>query len=385
MKVVFFANRMPDLCGAFLHDIDLATELQKRGHGVMFATLERPKEGYSGGVYRGFRFMHFSAATTYLDASEIWICPHAPVLPFVRKINSRGMFRPIVSTCHFDNAYNAISLNASNNWNEMLFYINNRMESGFRKNVTPWPSSIVKTDVTRPIMREENVRMDEPPTGECITLVNANLNKGVVQFIELAKRMPERKFLAVMPYYGELHPPQFPANVETIPFQDDVRVVLKKTRILLLPSFYESFARIAVECMYNGIPVLYSKPEPTTKIGGMTEGVEEWIAPTGIQCRRDIPEDWIDVITSFDDPATYAARSAQSIEHIKNMDLFTESTRIAQKIEAFSRENPVKVQSSMEIRQQAVPQSVSQQAPVLRPPPAGSSFGLSTGRLRIRR
>ena len=227
--------------------------------------------------------------------------------------------------------------------------------------------------------------MDEPPSGECITLVNANLNKGVIQFIELAKRMPNRKFLVVMPYYGELQPPQFPSNVETVPFQDDIRVVLKKTRILLLPSFYESFARIAVECMYNGIPVLYSKPEPTTKIGGMTEGVEEWIAPAGIQCRRDIPEEWIDAIAALDDSDTYASRRTQCIEHIRSMDLFTESTRIAQKIESFSRENPVKVQSSMEIRQQAAPQPGLQQAPVLRPPPAGSSFGLSTGRLRIRR
>jgi len=384
MKVVFFANRMPDLCGAFLHDIDLATELQKRGHGVMFATLEKPKEGYNGGFYRGFRFMHYTAATSYLDASEIWICPHAPVLPFARKINSRGLSRPIVATCHFDNAYNAISLNASTKWNEMLFYINKRMESGFRKNVVPWPSSIVKTDFVRPIMREENVRMDNLPNGECITLVNANLNKGVLQFIELAKRMPDRKFLAVMPYYGELQPPQFPGNIETIPFQDDVRVVLNKTRILLLPSFYESFARIAVESMYNGIPVLYSKPETTTKIGGMTEGVEEWISPAGIQCRRDIPEEWMDAIAALDDPETYAARRAQSIEHIKNMDLFTEAGRIAQKIEAFSRENPVRVQSSMEIRQQALPQN-PQQAPVLRPPPEGSAFGLSTGRLKIRR
>ena len=384
MMVVFFANRMPDLCGAFLHDIDLATELQKRGHGVMFATLEKPKEGFNGGFYRGFRFMHFSAATTYLDASEIWICPHAPVLPFVRKINSRGLSRPIVATCHFDNAYNAITLNASNNWSEMLFYINKRMESGFRKNVVPWPPSIVKTDFVRPIMREDNIRMDEPPSGNCITLVNANLNKGVVQFVDLAKRMPDRKFLAVMPYYGELQPPEFPSNIETVSFQDDIRVVLKKTRILLLPSFYESFARIAVEAMYNGIPVLYSKPEPTTKIGGMTEGVEEWISPAGIQCRRDISEEWMNAIASLDDPDTYADRRTQSIEHIKSMDLFTESTRIAQKIEAFSRENPVRVQSSTEIRQQANPQT-PQQAPVLRPPPEGSSFGLSTGRLRIRR
>ena len=55
MKVLFFAGRMPDLCGAFLHDIDLGIELQKRGHEVTFMALEVPKEGVNGGMYRGYR------------------------------------------------------------------------------------------------------------------------------------------------------------------------------------------------------------------------------------------------------------------------------------------------------------------------------------------
>jgi hypothetical protein len=46
MRLIFFAGRMPDLCGAFFHDIDLATELVRRGHEIVFLTvLEIPKEG----------------------------------------------------------------------------------------------------------------------------------------------------------------------------------------------------------------------------------------------------------------------------------------------------------------------------------------------------
>ena len=41
---------MPDLCGAFLHDIDLAIELEKRGHDVVFMALEVPKTGDNGGT-----------------------------------------------------------------------------------------------------------------------------------------------------------------------------------------------------------------------------------------------------------------------------------------------------------------------------------------------
>ena len=385
MRVLFFANRMPDLCGAFLHDVDLAIEFQKRGHSTMFLTIERPKEGYNGGVWRGFRFMHFSAAGPILETSELWICPHAPCLPYVRKLNSRGYNRPIAVTAHFDGHYEAISYLASPKWVEMLLFINRTMEGHFRANVLPFPSSIVRTSVVRPLMQESKVRMDIQPQGDSITLVNANINKGVNQFIELAKRMPTRKFLAVRPYYGELWVPPSPQNIEWIPFDDDIRTVLKRTRILLLPSKYESFARIAVEAMYNGIPVIYSKPA-TENVGivGTTEGVEEWIVPAGISCRRDVPEEWIAAIESLDDPDTYSARQVQVKKHIQDINIFSEGVRIANMMEDFQRENPVKIiqqtpQANPSVRRDALESAV----PL--PPQGAVRIGFSSGRLRIQR
>ena len=381
MRVLFFATRMPDLCGAFLHDIDLAIELQKRGHEVAFMTTDKPKEGYNGGTYRGFRFMHYTAGTEFLESSQVWICPHAPALPIVRKINSRGLERPLVATCHFDGRYNSIRDNTSTVWKEMLFFINNKMETNFRAHVVPWPSSIVRTDVIRPIMHEDKIRMDPYPSGDMITLVNANVNKGVHQFIELAKRMPDRKFLGIIPYYGELWVPPAPPNIEWIKFDDDVRNILKRTRILLLPSKYESFGRIAVEAMYNRIPVIYSKSVPNAPVPGTTEGVEEWIAPAGIPCNRDRPEEWVDAIVSLDDPEMYAARQDISKACIDGMNLFTEAHRIADKVEAFVRENPIAAKPSGGIS--AVPGQRQFVHPVQ--PPVGSALGFSGGRLRIRR
>ena len=384
MRVLFFATRMPDLCGAFLHDIDLATEFQKRGHSVAFLTTDRPKEGYNGGIYRGFRFMHYSAGTALLDASELWVCPHAPALPHVRKINSRGYYRPIATTAHFEGAYDALTINGSSMWPEMLMFINSVMESHFRVKVSPFPSFITRTAVVRPLMQEDNIRMSSPPDGDMITLVNANVNKGVHQFIEIAKRMPNRKFLAIRPYYGELVPPPAPSNVEWIPFDNDIRNVLKRTRILLFPSKYESFGRIAVEAMYNGIPVIYSKP--TTKnvtLAGSTEGVEEWIIPAGIACDREVADEWISAIESLDDIDTYQARQSQVKQHIQNMNIFTEGARIASMMEDFQRANPVKIvqaQAATIARQQ---EPTAQ--PALRPPPATARIGFSSGRLRIQR
>ena len=386
MKVLFFATRMPDLCGAFLHDIDLGIELQRRGHDVVFLTTEKPSEGVNGGFYRSFRYMHYTAGATYLDESQVWICPHAPALPEVRKINMK-YDRPIVATCHYDGNYTAITRNNPGRlvrWVEMLIFINNTMEPNYRRNIVPWPPNVVRTAVARPILHEEKIRIDEAFQGEYITLVNANNNKGVVQFFDMARKMPNRQFLAVRPYYGELRPPPEPDNVTMVPFDDDIRNVLKKTRILVLPSYYESFGRIALEAMYNGIPVLYSKPAARPKYpGGSTEGVAEWIGDAGIACERENIDEWAAAIASLDDDTVYAERSALVREHVHAMNIFTEASRIAGVVESFAREHPVAIRKTTQVLQQQENQpKVFSQIPVA---PVGGALGFSSGRLRIRR
>jgi glycosyltransferase involved in cell wall biosynthesis len=389
MRIIVFAGRMPDLCGAFLHDVELSHELIKRGHEVIFMTIETPKEGVNGGHYRGIRYLHWTAGDKYLLLSEVWICPHAPALPEVRKINKRYN-RPIAATCHYDGNYTAIVLNNPGRrqaWVEFLMFINRTMEPNYRKNISPWPPNVVKTAVVRPIMFEDRIRIDEEFTGEYITLVNANQNKGVKQFIDMATAMPERKFLGVIPYYGELKLPDAPDNIKWVPFDDDIRTILKETHILVMPSYYESFGRIAFESMYNGIPVLYSKPNPKSKYpGGSTEGVEEWISPAGISCDRDKIEEWKAAIESLDDAETYASRSDQVRAHVRSMNIFTEGSRIAYLVEQFARENPVPVPKTPAQEAEATPQRQAQAAASIpRPPESGAGLGLLNGRLRIRR
>ena len=375
---------MPDLCGAFLHDIDLALELQTRGHMIVFLTIKIPKEGYNGGTYRGFRFVHYTAASSFLESSAVWICPHSPILPDVRKLNSRGYNRPIIATCHFDGNYNSIRSNSKNDWAELLLFINSIMEVQYRKNITPWPAQIQQTEIIRPLMHRNKIEIQEPFRGDCITLVNANVNKGVQQFLDIARKMPQRKFLGVLPYYGELRIPPSPYNVEWVPFNDDIRTILKRTRILLVPSYYESFGRIAVEAMLNRIPVLYSKPNPNSIYpGGSTEGLDEWIRPTGISCNRDSIEDWVTAIQSLDDEAAYTERAEQSRQHIEDMHLFTEASRIAGLVEQFVQRNPVVVRVESPKTETSRPSEPAR----LREPPAGRPGGVAflNGRLRIQR
>lgn len=96
-----------------------------------------------------------------------------------------------------------------------------------------------------------------------ITLINLNENKGGAILIKLAKEMPERKFLGVIGSYddGGIMPDivsQLRAlpNVKVMDHGDNVKVIYSQTRILLVPSRYESWGRVATEAMINGIPVL---------------------------------------------------------------------------------------------------------------------------------
>lgn len=394
MKILFFAGRMPDLCGAFLHDIDLGIELQKRGHEVTFMALEVPKEGVNGGMYRSFRFMHYTANSSFLDSSQVWICPHAPALPEVRKINARGYHRPIIATCHFDGNYKAIIQNNPGRnvkWVEMLMFVNSIMEINYRNAVVPWPPNIVRTAMVRPILHENKIAITESFQGEHITLVNANHNKGVLQFLALADAMPDRKFLGVSPYYGGYADQKFTLprpknnNITWVPFNDDVREILKQTRILLMPSYYESFGRIGIEAMYNGIPVVYSKPAANpSSPNGSSEGLHAWIQPVGIPCERDVVSDWISAVQSLDDETAYATKSEESKRHIQAMNLFTEASRIADMVEVFTREHPVQIRVSQPFSQaQAVDQPLREMSAARIP--EGSALGFSSGRLRIRR
>lgn len=99
-----------------------------------------------------------------------------------------------------------------------------------------------------------------------ITLINPDEGKGGALFIELAKRLCGLKFLCVgkgnevsnanKKINKEL---EGLSNVEMITNTDDAASIYEKTKILLVPSIVdETFSMVALEAMFNGIPVLAS-------------------------------------------------------------------------------------------------------------------------------
>jgi len=107
----------------------------------------------------------------------------------------------------------------------------------------------------------EHYKIKKP--GTHVTLININDAKGGVTLQHLAKLMPKEKFLGVKGSYGNQVVDQ-PKNVKIIENLPDIRKAYEKTRIIIMPSRYESWGRVAVEAMSCGIPVI-ANPTPGLK------------------------------------------------------------------------------------------------------------------------
>lgn len=138
----------------------------------------------------------------------------------------------------------------------------------------------------------------ETSRGKCITLVNLWENKGAAVFYELARRNPELQFLGVKGGYGEQVIEELP-NVTIMDHTDDMKEVYSKTKIILMPSKYESFGRVGVEAMASGIPVI---AEPTP-------GLQESLGDAGTFASITDMDSWSSALRDALKPAKYGKLS----------------------------------------------------------------------------
>lgn len=159
-----------------------------------------------------------------------------------------------------------------------------------------------------------------------ITLINLNENKGGKIFNEIAKAMPKKRFLGVLGSYDEQIDSSIP-NIKYVSNTSNILDVYRQTRILIMPSEYESWGRTATEAMCSGIPVICSQAD------GLVENCD--YAGIYIKDRNDI-KSWVSEIEKLDDKKAYQAASrkakARSREHDPRKKLDEFETWVKEKV-----------------------------------------------------
>lgn len=145
---------------------------------------------------------------------------------------------------------------------------------------------------------------------EYITLINLNENKGGKIFEQIARALPNKKFLGVLGSYDEQIIPNL-ENVKILQNTSNIKPIYGMTRILLMPSKYESWGMTATEAMANGIPIICTDGE----------GLKENCGNAGLYIKnRDNVQSWIEAIKKLDDKKTYSEASRKSRKRAQDHD-----------------------------------------------------------------
>ena len=136
-------------------------------------------------------------------------------------------------------------------------------------------------------------------TGDAVTLVNLNADKGANLFYTLAAAEPSRQFIGVVGGHGPQIIRRNLPNVTIMEHGPDMKRVWERTRVVVMPSVYESYGLVAVEAGLNGIPTI-AHPTP---------GLLENLGSGGLFADRDSVAEWQHHLNLLDDQFAYGEAS----------------------------------------------------------------------------
>lgn len=175
-------------------------------------------------------------------------------------------------------------------------------------------TSPVPESVLWPLIDPERVRAT---SGECVTLVNPLPEKGGDLIWEIARRLPDVRFLVVRGGWRrgrQVIPAEIPGNVEVMAHQEDPREVFRRTRILLYPKgrsagsgWMRGVGMTALEAACSGIPTI-AYPGP---------GLVEALGSAGTWVDSFSPAKWADAIRRLLEPAAYRMASERAAERAR--------------------------------------------------------------------
>lgn len=228
-----------------------------------------------------------------------------------------AMKTPVVQLVHNTNRQTETSL--ARGW-PLLVFNSHWIAKHFRR----WSSKPV---VVHPPVDPGEFRTT--PGGH-VTLVNMIPEKGSELFYKLAKLLPDVPFLAVEG--GYLQHAQVREDLPNVTWQPNTANmrddVYARTKVLLVPSSYESYGMVGVEAAASGIPA----------VAHPTEGLLESLGNAGTFIDRSFADSWaIHISQLFTDNAYYADQSdkMRSLSEHRNRERAEQLREWVKKVEAF--------------------------------------------------
>lgn len=312
LKIVARVHAMPPEhnAGAEHMLVSMLRPLVERGHDVSVSLSQHgvAREVYE---YRGVRVMPLEAridfAATVRQADIV--LSHLECVPSSASL-ARGFGKPIVVVCH--NTHRPTFRDMAAGGTSLAVYNSLWMEREAELFFAEYPKSIrpARSLIVRPPVFASDYATKR---GDAVTLINCSREKGGELLEALARRMPERQFLAVQGAYGEQLLPDLP-NVEIVEHvdgRDMAARVYGRTKVLLIPSSYESWGRVGVEALASGIPVL-AHPTP---------GLCESLGEAGIYADRNDADGWQALLERLlKDPAEYRLASKRARARSAELD-----------------------------------------------------------------
>lgn len=225
-----------------LHEV--CKHLVREGHEVVVGSLD-PDQAQSG-MFDGVTVL----ADRRLDAASLFGWCDVVITQCGAEADAgeraRRVARPVVRYLH-------------NHWDLPARADDARLVAACSRTVAEvvpetWPTLVVQP----PVIPELYDVPGSPAERSSVGFVNLIPQKGADLFWALARVEPRRQFLAVRGGWGQqVIPATRPRNVTLLPTTRFLRERLyAKTRVMLVPSAYESWGRVAVEALCAGVPVI---------------------------------------------------------------------------------------------------------------------------------
>jgi len=280
---------------------ELLKALARRGHDVA-VTLTTSHEDDTDYQLDGIRIrscQSFLELQMFACAADV-VVAHLAAVPIAVEV-ARIHKRPLVQLVHGDDrkSRQRVKLGA-----ELVVFCAEWMTEKFSHLASPC------TVVHPPI--DPSVYATNP--GEKVTLVNLSHLKGVDIFYKLVDKLPDLDFLGVVGGHEKQIIKNFP-NLEIVENTSNMKeAVYSQTKVVLMPSRYESYGRIAIEAAVSGIPTI-ATPTP---------GLREAIGSSGMFVELDRVENWVTALRRIMTPEVYSVYSRASLNHAEMVDMRTQ-------------------------------------------------------------